>query len=535
MIKLDLNRLRSELDGLGKGQRGAVLQRHADIYGVSRATIYRMLRMEFGKSKTVKRDKKIDQSLIDAVAQIKIGGMNLGAISTNKRNPREVPTDIAIDLLEKKYGVCDADSLTVSTVNRRLRESGFRQSQPRVRVECEYANQEHQLDFSRSKYFQITDFDAEANDWILKVSGRELHYKQGDQNFRLWICALKDSYSRVRLARAYGATGESAALGLGFLNYCYTRQEDDHPLNHIPDTLKCDQGAFSKMAEVRNAMKALNIIIQRSATYNKESNAKIESNFVTVWRRFELGKAIELGVGATLYLAQYNRMLHEFCIADLEKQHPYRRANTRGMDYRISIANHPPREISEDIFQYALRTFERTVPATRDVSINNIILECPQYTIDRRIRIYRNLNGEYIGEMIDESRQSFQLKPYKTFKPDEYEHRPHAGYRQEMELGAKRLEKERLATKDRSEAWKNYKQQIHETIEQEAVSPFNRDGTEQFKNEREARRYIGQRLPSGLNYTDVESVFEIIFQKEIYDKAMIDSMIAEIPIYIHVE
>jgi len=529
MINIDIHRLKSELSGLNKGNRGALVQRYADLYGISRATIYRMLSQEYGKTKSVKREKVIDQAMIDAVAQVKIAGMNLGALSTNKRNPRELPTDLAIEVLLNNQGIEDAKDLTVSTVNRRLRESGFRQSIPRVRVECEYANQEHQLDFSRSKYFQITDFDSEKNDWILKVSGRELHYKQGDRNFRLWICQLKDSYSRARLARAYGATGESSIMGLEFLNFCYTRQEDNHPVNYIPDTLKCDQGAFAKTKETMAVMEALQINLKLSRPYNKESQGKIESGFTTIWRRFELKLAIELGAGAMLFLSQYNQMLHEFMIADLELQHPYRKDYARGEDYRIGIINHPPREISEDLFQHAFRTIERTVPPTRQITINNIPFECPVYTIDQQVRIRRNLNGEYIGELIREDRQPFTLKPYQSENLDDFENRPHATYRQQMETAAQRLEKENIATKDRSAAWREYKQQIYATIEQEANSPFNKTQSEDFKNKREARVYIGQRLPMGLNYNDVEELFKIILDNNILDKKTIDTMIATIP------
>jgi len=530
MINIDLHTLQSELNAAGRGARGSVIKRYAALYGVSRDTIYRMLRREYGKTKTVERKKKIDQTLINAVARLKITGMNLGAISTNKRNPRELPTDIAIDLLKNEYGICEAEDLTVSTVNRRLRESGFRTPDPKIRVECEYANQEHQLDFSRSKYFQIVEFDPEKNDWILKVSGKELHYKKGDRNFRLWIAQLKDSYSRARLARAYGATGESAIMGLEFLNFCYTRKEDDHPLNYIPDTLKTDQGAFAKKKEVQAVMRALQIELKKSTPWNKESQGKIESGFVTIWRRFEMRLAMKLGGGAKLYLSQYNQLLHEFMIKDLDQKHTVRTQYKRGEDYRVSMIEHPPREIDESLFIHAFRTYERTVDQTLMVTIDNIPLACPDYTIGQRIRIYRNMNGEYEGELMREDRKSFTLQPYHTYKPGEFEHRPHATYRQKMEVEARQLEKERLATKDRSEDWKQFKQSIQPVIEQEAASPFNETTSKNFETEREARLYIGKRLPKGKTFTDYEDLFMPLIKKELNKKA-VDMIIEQIAIY----
>jgi len=223
-INLDLHALREEMDRAGHGQKRAVILRYAKALGVSPDTIYRAMRREFGKRKTkTSHPRRIPDELIDMVADIKLKGMKMGL------KERELSTENCIQMLIEQ-GVEGAEHLTPSTVNRRLVERGFRIRDPKVRVEAKYANQEHQIDFSRSKYFQVTRYDPQRNDYLMRVSGKELHYKKNDRRLRTWLVQLKDSYSRVRILQAYAATGESALMGLEFLNFCYNRPEDDNPL-----------------------------------------------------------------------------------------------------------------------------------------------------------------------------------------------------------------------------------------------------------------------------------------------------------------
>jgi len=515
--------------------KGIVIQRYADLYKTSKGTIYRELRKKYGKQKTLNRKKVIDQALIDAVGHLKIKGEKLGAITTNKRNPRELPTDIAIQMLIENYGVEDARILKSSTVNRRLRESGFRDRDIKVRVEASYANQEHQIDFSRSKYFQIVGFDTERNDWILKVSGRELHYKKDDRRTRLWLCQLKDSYSGIRLARGYGATGESALMGLEFLNYCYNRKEDDHPLNYIPDMLKSDNGAFEKKKEVKAVLEALQIEARRSKPYNKDSQGKIESGWATAWRRFELPLSIKLGAGTRLLLAEYNQLLHQFSIKDMAKEHTRYDKYTKEKYYRIGIMEHPPREISDEIIHHAFRVEYRTVRQDLMVTIDKVPYECPAFAEGKRIRVYKSMSGEFRGELIDEDRKQFGLIPYRFRKIDDFEHRHPATYRQKLEVEVERIEKERIETKDRSEDWQQYKQAIIPSIHQEAESPFHRQDAKDaeiiFNSDREARLYIGKHLPKGKTFMDFKYYFEPILAKAKIEKKSIDYILEQLPAF----
>ncbi len=518
-LDIDWGRLDRELEYRGKGARGDLLQQYCNTYGCSKDALYRGLRKHRGKKFTIQRDPQVDAALIDAIAQLKIKGMELGL------KERELSTERCIRKLVNQYGVVDAENLSVSTVNRNLRKVGFRIRDPKVRVEMDHANQEHQMDFSRSKYFQLTTWDNEKKDYILKVSGKELHYKDENRRIRTWIVSVKDSYSRIRLARAYGATGESINMGLDFLNWVWNREHDDHPMRHLPERLKTDNGAFAKSKEVIKVMDAYNIELFRSTPGNKDSQGKIESGFHALWNCFELDFAMDLGDGAEVTLSEYNERLFQYCVEESEKQHPFRKFVTREMDYKESIMSHPPREINADVRQYAFQTFERSVDQARMVWIDNKPYRAPGFAEGKRIRILRNRRGEFIGEMMDEGRESFNLAPYEYTRDGDYEHREHATYKQKMARVVEEIEKGTYDEKD--DSWEDIKQSIQPSVTVEAESPFN--NKEIFGSEREAKLYIADRLPAGHVYADYAEVFSSLLQGEI-NKEAIDIVLKQIPI-----
>jgi transposase InsO family protein len=511
MYQLDLEAIQAEIERAGHGNKSAVVLKYADRFGISKDSIYRALRREFGKKKNLKRLKRHNQDLIDMIAQIKMKGIGMGL------GDREVATEICIGML-RDQGVDGAECLTVSTVNRRLEESGFRIRDPKVRVEADYANQEHQLDFSRSKYFQLTSYDHNAGDYLLKVSGRELHYKKGDRRLRTWLAQLKDSHSRCRLSVAYAATSEDGLIGLDALNYCWQRPPDDHPMRHVPDMLKTDQGSFHKRKEVKSVMQALGIRLRNSGAYNHDSQGKIESGFASLWRQFELPLAIKMGDGAKIYLSEYNELLHEFMtINDAKKKHPIL-DDTREATYRKSILKHQPREVDEDILRIACRVETRLVRQDLMVSLNGEPFEAPVYAMDKNIRVYKNLAGEVMGELQEEDRKTFILKPFQFRQMDDFSHRPHLTYRQEIEGRAQ--EKPAIDGKRIFMPAKTRKVEVE--------SPFMKQTETHFATIYQARVYVGEQLRAyGYTYNDLSDVFDPLLEEDL-SKVSIDEVINEI-------
>lgn len=405
MLKTDWSAIKRDLDSADHGMKGAVVQRHAERLGCHPVTIYREIARRFDKSKIVRREKEIPQSLIDRVAELKARSRQLGLGS------RELATARCIQIL-RDMGVEGAEQLTVSTVNRRLREMGFWKDQPYRRIEAEFANQEHQLDWSRSKYFQLRSYDAERGDYLLEVSGRELHYKQGSDRLRTWLVQAKDSYSRLRLCRMYAAAGENALIALDFLQWCWTREEDGHPMRYLPHVLKLDNGATARRKEFRSMCEALGIEIVTSRPYHSQSQGKIESAWRSLWQRFELDLATRLGDGGTVWLADYNALLHEhLAFEDAGLDHPVRRGS-RAHAYLTSIRAYPPRETDADVVQLACRAEERTVGMDCVVSFDGDKYEAPEAVAGERIIVHKNAAGELVAEALEREMKPFRLTPF---------------------------------------------------------------------------------------------------------------------------
>ena len=427
---IDFMKINAELSAAPKGARGKLIEQYASIYNISKHTIYREIRRKVGPKKTVIREKKIPENLIHEIAKIKTRGMLIGL------DERELATDICIEIAQEK-NLPGAELLKQSTVNRRLNEMGYRQRDPIVRVEAGYANQQHQLDFTRSKYFQIYKYDNSKSDYLLKVSGKSLYYKMDDHRFRTWIVGITDAHSRVSAAKAYAATGESVLLGIEFLNYAYTREEDELPLKYLPETLKTDNGSFIKDASVKALLEKLEIKSELSQPYKKRGIQKRESGWKMLWQRFELPTAIKMGEGKTIYLQEYNELLFDFMVKLLEWQHPLK-SYTRGHAYLTSIAANPPREIEVDLREVIAKPWERTVLNTCLISINNEPYQCPANWIGKRVRAYKNLHGEVVGELIEEYSKPVILKATKGYvELGDYEHREKATYRQAVETEVK--------------------------------------------------------------------------------------------------
>ena len=498
--------IKEELRAAGFGNRQGVLLKYAAIMGCSADTIYRAMRKQLGRQKTLVRPKQHERSLIDQIAEIKMQGMLL---SKGGGVERELSTARCIEIL-KVRGVAGADKLTVSTVNRRLEEIGFRLRKPRARVEAPYANFEWQMDFSRSKYFQLDKFDKATGDYVLKVSGRELHYKMDDKRLRTWIVQIKDSYSRLRDARAYAAAGESALIGLDMIHRVLNRDDDDpHPLRYAPERLKTDNGSFGKRKETSAAMAAIGVEIKLSSPGNSASQGKVESGFRSLWWTYELELAVKLGDGGTIRLTDYNDLLTEAMLKESALPHPYLAGVTRGGAYWQSVQKHPQTYIEADILQHAFRVEERGVDGSCLFSYLGKQYRAPQHCAGRRIRVYANLSGDVVGELLDSYDKPFACtapaegRNYPAWDMDDFDHRPHPTYQETLTAKLRRAKHDREPYVEGNRVYMPPKEQTRK-----AASPFSQS-VEEFGNMTQARVWIGRQLVGlGYQYADFAEIFE---------------------------
>lgn len=520
---MDLTGLICELNAASHGSKRNVIMRYAELNKLSLSSVYRTLNKLNGKGKYLKREKKVSDHIIDEIAKIKMRGM------VNGINFRELSTELCIQILQDS-SFPGAEDLTVTTVNRRLAERGFRVKEPIVRVEAQYANQQHQMDFSRSKYFQIYKF--ENDDFILKATTKALSYKENENKLRLWLSAITDAYSRLSLARAFPASGESVIMGVEFLNFAFNREDDSHHLKYIPETLKTDNGAFAKNESVKGLLNKLEIRNELVQPYKKHGIQKVESTWRTIWQRFELRNYILLGEGTTITLTDYNDLLHQFMIELMQMKHPMK-SETREHVYLASLAANPPRKIEVDLREVIAKPWIRTVRDDCTISIESQKYQVNSRYIGMQIRAWKNLAGEIIGELVDEYSKPFALTPTEGFvHVGDFEHRHSATYRQEIENTLNTSPQiSSIASPESSASPTEDLPKVHylkptvSTVEVETkFDEAFETGDFNFANEFKARLYIAERLGRTETYSKYASVFDPLL-KQTLKRSEIDALL----------
>lgn len=511
MIDIDIATVKYELDNIPKGGKKKRATEIAANIGISVATLYREIEKKYGRKKTVKREKKIDNSLIHQVAVEKERMRMTG------RKEREIATDLVIqNMIDNK--VEGAEELNPSTVNRRLKEMGYRDKSAIVRVEASYANQQHQIDFSRSEYFQVQGFSG--GDYILKHTRNTTSYKENEYKLRTWLVGIIDAYSRVGIIQAYCASGESVHLGIDFLNFAYNRPEDNNPFHYLPDRLKMDNGSFGKAKDVLTFLQKLDIKPEYSTPNEKRGIQKMESMWKHLWKRFELPLVQKLG-NSTITLADYNALLHEFMTSLLSKPHPVK-SNNRGHVYLTSIAQREQRVITEDLKKYLFRVETRIVANDRTISLGGDKYIVPDnIPIGEQLRIYKNLDNNIVGEILNnpKGQKPFVLPPTDGFKVlDDYSHRPHNTYREDVKTEAKKHVKEEKVM---------FMPVREKKFQPETV--YNQTALQDnyiFPSAYEAQLYIGKQIIGG-SYDDVADIFDNVLKEDLSKKG-IDFILQEL-------
>ncbi len=515
---MDIRTIKFELENAPHNCKTGIINKYSEMYGLSKSQIYRRIREQYGSRKKISKRKKISDELIDLVAKLKVESSQLSL------GNRKLSTEECLTIM-KDSNVPGAENLVVGTVDRRLREKGFGTREKVVRVEAARPNQTHQLDFARSKYFQVSRYNNELNTYMLKVSGRHLSYKESEIKLRTWLVGLIDTYSRLSIAMAFAATGESSGIGLQLLRFAYGRDEDRHPLIYLPENLKCDNGAFIKSTPIQNMLRALQIKDGRSKPYKHRGIQKVESLWRTIWQKFELPLAMQLGKGTEISLLDYNEMLHDKMIELAEEEHPTR-AGTKVHLYKSNLLKTKPRRVEVDLMDVVLRVQRRKVNQSCQVYLNNEIYEVPEFALDKWIIIYSNGSGGLIGETENEYNKPFSLKPTKGFVEEgDFTGRRKATYQERIESMIETMQKNK-GDKDSNSGKIKY-MPVKSTV-QNPDTPFHREETEEL-NQYEARLLFGKLLGRiGIDASVHQKTFDNIYAElgdELLTKTMIKEMV----------
>lgn len=317
--------LRQRLDKLSPKNPERSVQVHyfAELYGISKDTVYRSLR-DFHKPKTVQRADRGQPRILpkaelerfcELVAALKLR-------TTNKKG-RHLSTRRAIELLED-YGVETPQGLvkapkglltrtTVDDYIRRWKLDQLRLTRqpPAVRFQAEFSNACWQFDMSPSD---------------LKHVKMPLWFEPERGTPTLMLYSVVDDRSGVNYQEYRCVYGEDAESALRFLFNAMSPKPDmpDFPFQGIPAMIYLDNGPVAKSRVFQNVMDALNVTYQTHMPAGKDgrrvtarAKGKVERAFRTIkdvhetlYHFHQPENEVEANQWLQRYLLTYNRQPH---------------------------------------------------------------------------------------------------------------------------------------------------------------------------------------------------------------------------------
>jgi hypothetical protein len=316
--------LRRRLDALPARHpdRKELLRSAAQLYGMSRATLYRALRRHL-RPKAVRRadrgkPRKLAVSDMERYCEI-IAALKIR--TTNKKG-RHLSTPRAIELMEE-HGVETPDGLIKpppgvlrkTTVNRYLRELGIdseRIARPPAAVR-----------FQARRSNELWQFDMSPSD--LKQVKQPLWTASGRGNPTLMLFSVVDDRSGVAYQEYRCVYGEDAESALRFLfNAMAPKPDDEMPFQGIPEAIYADNGPVTRSRVFQNVMACLGVRIMTHIPAGKDgkrvtarSKGKVERPFRTIkelhetlYHFHEPENEAEANLWLRRYLIRYNAQGH---------------------------------------------------------------------------------------------------------------------------------------------------------------------------------------------------------------------------------
>lgn len=512
---IDFQQVRLQLEATPHGQKEALKQMICQDLNISRDTLHREIRKLSGPRKQLAQritERKVHIAMM--VVEMKQRGMD------RSLKEHEMATRRCLDRLARQGSIRKGE-ISASHCNRIIRDVlGWREPATRVRFSTQYALQEVQMDFSTSKYFQIVGYDEARGDWKLKASGRKLYYKENPHKLKLILGGAIDHYSRLFLVRSYPGCAESTIIGMGLMNWMLTRPEDDHLLHHLPFRVGVDNGGPWKSQEFTHVRSALDLDVRMIPPEHKESLGMIENHWQNVWR-WELEWSEDY---PAMYLSEYNELLHHEAIAEQALAHP-ELSGTRRDIYQQSILQNRPRTVDTDLMQIATRTWLRRVGADLSISVEGTKFKVPQYagstwTNGKQVRVYQNMSGEWLGELVEAYGKPFVLQPFQATPYGEFTGSPKqtfrdrikadiaAGYSMYKDVNRPAAERVDPETGEIIESGSAVLRPAANPAQ--VRSPFTAErAPDAFDSVFEAKSWIGKQLePYGISFGDVSGVFD---------------------------
>jgi hypothetical protein len=283
--------LRGRLEQLSpkSPERKELINKTADLYGVSRSTLYRELnnqprpkaarRSDFGTS------RKVSNGELDRYCEV-VAALKL---RTENKKGHHISTAKAIEIIEQ-HGVSTPDGwvkappglLDKSLVNRHMKALGYDRKRlgfepPCVRFQAEKSNQCWQFDMSPSDLKEVKE-----PSWITPGKG----------NPTLTLFSVVDDRSGANYTEYWSVYGEEVETALRFMyNAMAPKRREDFLFQGVPETIYCDNGPVAKSAVFKRVLFCLGINLKTHEPRNDEkigqrttsrSKGKVERPFLTV-------------------------------------------------------------------------------------------------------------------------------------------------------------------------------------------------------------------------------------------------------------
>ena len=318
---IDLKRRLSSLPPRSHDRR-IVMQKTAQLYGVSEATLYCALRghtrphalrrSDYGTPRILPREKM--EHYCEIIAAMKM--------RTSNKKGRHLSTSEAIRLLEH-YGINTPDGfvkvpqslLTRTTVDRYLKQWGYDRSTlsrqpPAVRFQARHSNDCWQFDLSSSDLKKV-----EEPLWFKEEKGHPL----------LMLYSVVDDRSGVSYQEYHCVYGEDVEAALRFLfNAMSPKKIDGFPFQGIPQMIYTDNGPIARSHVFQQVMKYLGVDVRTHMPQGSDgrrvtarSKGKVERPFRSVKEMHETlyhfhkpRNEEEANAWLMQFLLRYNTMQH---------------------------------------------------------------------------------------------------------------------------------------------------------------------------------------------------------------------------------
>ena len=303
-------------------ERARLVASTAELYGITRSTLYRALQGQLRPRAAQRADKGVPRALPAATLERYCEIIAALKLRTTNGKGRHLSTGRAVELLER-HGVETPDGvvrapvgrLKRATVDRYLRRWGLVQGQltrppAAVRFEAERSNALWQLDLSPSDLKQV-----EAPPWVEPGRGAPT----------LMLYSVVDDRSGVCYQEYRCVYGEDVEAALRFLFAAMApKPEQDFAFQGIPEALYLDNGPIARSRVFNDVMEHLGVRVMTHLPAGKDgrrptarSKGKVERAFRSVKEAHETlyhfhrpETEAEANLWLRRYLLHYNDQPH---------------------------------------------------------------------------------------------------------------------------------------------------------------------------------------------------------------------------------